>query len=67
MNNPYYLDMNVDYTNKRKYSEIESSLKKSTFSYKKSKYYNNDRFYNPYRKRMYDIQNTFNVFSKIKL
>lgn len=67
MNNPYYLDMNVDYTNKRKYSEIESSLKKSTFSYKKSKYYNNDRFYNPSRKRMYDIQNTFNVFSKIKL
>ena len=67
MNNPYYLDMNVDYTNKRKYSEIESPLKKSTFSYKKSKYYNNDRFYNPSRKRMYDIQNTFNVFSKIKL
>lgn len=67
MNNPYYLDMNVDYTNKRKYSEIESSLKKSTFSYKKSKYYNNDRFYNPSKKRMYDIQNTFNVFSKIKL
>ena len=67
MNNPYYLDMNVDYTNKRKYSEIESSLKKSTFSYKKSKYYNNDIFYNPSRKRMYDIQNTFNVFSKIKL
>jgi hypothetical protein len=67
MNNPYYLDMNVDYTNKRKYSEIESSLKKSTFSYKKSKYFNNDRFYNPSRKRMYDIQNTFNVFSKIKL
>jgi len=67
MNNPYYLDMNVDYTNKRKYSEIESHLKKSTFSYKKSKYYNNDRFYNPSRKRMYDTQNTFNVFSKIKL
>jgi len=67
MNNPYYLDMNVDYTNKRKYSEIESSLKKSTFSYKKSKYYNNNRFYNPSRKRMNDIQNTFNVFSKIKL
>lgn len=67
MNNPYYLDTNVDYTNKRKYSEIESSLKKSTFSYKKCKYYNNDRFYNPSRKRMYDVQNTFNVFSKIKL
>jgi hypothetical protein len=51
MNNPYYLDMNVDYTKKRKYSEIESSLKKSTISYKKFKYYNNDRFYNPSRKR----------------
>ncbi len=67
MNNPYYLDMNVDYTNKRKHSEIESSLKKSTCSYKKSKHYNNDRFYNPSRQCIYDIQNTFNIFSKIKL
>ena len=67
MNNPYYLDMNVDYTNKRKYSEIESPLKKSTFSYKKCKYNNNDRFYNPSRKRMHDIQETFHVFPKIKL
>lgn len=67
MNNPYYLDMNVDYTNKRKYSEIELPLKKSTFSYKKCKYNNNDRFYNPSKKRMYDLQETFYVFSKIKL
>jgi len=67
MNNPYYLDMSVDYTNKRKYAELESTLKKSLQSQKKSKYFNNDRFYNPSRKRMYDLQDTFGVFSKIKL
>lgn len=67
MNNPYYLDMTIDYTNKRKYSEIESSLKKSTKTNKKSKYYNNDRFYNASRKRMHDIQDTCGIFSKIKL
>lgn len=67
MNNPYYLDMDVDYTNKRKYIEIESSLKKSIMSYKKSKYLNNDRFYIPSKKRVYDLQCTFSVFSKIKL
>jgi hypothetical protein len=67
MNNPYYLDMTIDYTNKRKYSEIESSLKKSTKTNKKSKYYNNDRFYNASRKRMHDIQDTYGIFSKIKL
>lgn len=67
MNNPYYLDMSVDYTNKRKHTELESTLKKSLQSQKKSKYFNNDRFYNSSKKRMYDIQDTFSVFSKIKL
>jgi len=67
MNNPYYLDMDVDYTNKRKYTEIESSLKRSITPYKKSKHLNNDRFYIPSKKRVHDLQGTFSVFSKIKL
>lgn len=67
MNNPYYLDMDVDYTNKRKYTEVESSLKKSIKFCKKFKHLNNDRFYIPSKKRVYDLQGTFSVFSKIKL
>ena len=67
MNNPYCLDMSIDYTNKRKYSELESTLKKSLQSQKKSKDFNNDRFYNSSKKRRYDIQDTISVFSKIKL
>ena len=50
MNNPYYLDMDVGYTNKRKYTEIESSLKKSVMPSKKFKHLNNDRFYIPSKK-----------------
>lgn len=63
MNNPYYLDMNIDYTNKRKYSEIESPLKKSKISHKKSKQSNNDRFCIPSKKRVYDVHYAFHVLS----
>lgn len=56
MNNPYYLDMDVDYTNKRKYKEIESLLKRS-ISHKKFKFS---------KKRSNDIQDIFYVFSRVK-
>ena len=79
MNNPYEIDMYMDEYDtlyqidipmendrKRKYHELETILRKK-ITYKKCKYNNNDRFYNPSKKRMYDLQDTFGVFSKIKL
>ena len=62
----YVLDVPMDNERKRKYHELETILRKK-ISYKKCKYFYNDRFYNPSKKRMYDLQDAFGVFSKIKL
>ena len=66
MNIPYALDIPMENDRKRKHEELETILRKQ-ISFKKSKYNNNDRFYYPSKKRVYDIQDTFRVFTKIKL
>lgn len=66
MNNPYEIDIPMENDRKRKHDELETILRKK-ITYKKFKYNSNDRFYNPSKKRMYDLQDTFGVFSKIKL
>lgn len=66
MNNPYEIDISMENDLKRKHDSVETIFRKK-ITYKKCKYSNNDRFYNPSKKRMYDLQDTFRVFSKIKL
>lgn len=79
MNNPYEIDICTDeYDNsyqtdipmendrKRKYDLLETILRKK-ITYKKCKFNSNDRFYNSSKKCMYDLQDTFGVFFKIKL
>lgn len=66
MNNPYEIDISMENDLKRKHDSVETIFRKKV-TYKKCKYNNNDRFYNPSKKRMYDLQDTFRVFSKIKL
>lgn len=66
MNNPYEIDIPMENDRKRKHDELETILRKK-ITYKKFKYNSNDIFYNPSKKRMYDLQDIFGVFSKIKL
>jgi hypothetical protein len=59
MNYPYEIDMNmyIDRSRKRKYSEIESVLRKKVPN-KKPKCFNS-KFYNVLRKYAYEVQQKF--------